>query len=191
VTARCYGLALAALLAVASAPAFGQIYRCEGPDGVVEYTNTPSSGPQGNRECRRVQGGITVIPAPKLPPRPPAAAPAPGSPPAAPGTAPAPSAPGAAPAPARPAGSESFPKVDSATQRARDADRRRILEDEQRKEEAKLAELKTEFNNGEPERRGDERNYQKYLDRVQRLRDDIARSENNLATIRKELGMIR
>lgn len=189
-TARCFGLALAALLAVASAPASGQIYRCEGPDGVVEYTNTPSPGPQGNRECRPVQGGITVIPAPKLPARPPAAAPAGSAPPSAPGAAPGTTAPGAAPA-ARPPGSEGFPRVDSATQRARDADRRRILEDEQRKEEAKLAELKAEFNNGEPERRGDERNYQKYLDRVQRLREDIARTEGNLAAIRRELGMIR
>jgi hypothetical protein len=97
----------------------------------------------------------------------------------------------AAPSAARPASSEGFPKVDPAAQRARDSDRRRILEDEQKKEEAKLAELRAEFNNGEPERRGDERNYQKYLDRVQRLREDIARSEGNLAAIRKELSLLR
>ena len=196
-TARCSGLVLVALLATASAPALGQIYRCEGPDGVVEYTNTPSSGPQGNRECRRVQSGITVIPAPKLPPRAPGSAAAPGTSPApaaagtAPGASPAPTTGGAPAAGASPARPDGFPKVDSATQRARDTDRRRILEDEQRKEEAKLAELKAEFNNGEPERRGDERNYQKYLDRVQRLRDDIARTEGNLSAIRKELGMQR
>ena len=35
-----------------------------------------------------------------------------------------------------------------------------------REEGRQLADLQTEYNNGEPERRGDERNYQKYLDRV-------------------------
>ncbi|HPU54078.1 MAG TPA: DUF4124 domain-containing protein, partial [Burkholderiaceae bacterium] len=48
-----------------------------------------------------------------------------------------------------------------------------------------------EYNNGEPERRGDERNYQKYLDRVQRLKEDIARTEGNLATIRRELSALK
>ncbi|HPA91442.1 MAG TPA: DUF4124 domain-containing protein, partial [Quisquiliibacterium sp.] len=79
----------------------------------------------------------------------------------------------------------------SSTQRARDNDRRRILEEEMRKEEAKLAEIRKEYNNGEPDRLGSERNYQRYLDRVQRLKDDIARSEANIATIKKELSAIR
>ena len=60
-----------------------------------------------------------------------------------------------------------------------------------RKEEAKLAEIRKEYNNGEPDRLGSERNYQRYLDRVQRLKDDIARSEANIATIKKELSAIR
>ena len=70
----------------------------------------------------------------------------------------------------------------------RDDDRRRILEGELAKEEARLAELRREDNHGEPERHGSERNYQKYLDRVQRLKDDIARAEANLVTLRRELG---
>ncbi len=179
-------LALATLITVFATPSFAQIFRCEGADGVVEYTNAPSAGPQGNRECRPVQSSITVIPAPKLPPRPAApAAPAAGQP----GGGAAPAA--AAPSAAKPVSPEGFPKVDPAAQRARDSDRRRILEDEQKKEETRLAELRAEFNNGEPERRGDERNYQKYLDRVQRLREDIARTEGNLGAIRKELGLLR
>ncbi len=60
-----------------------------------------------------------------------------------------------------------------------------------RKEEGKLAEIRKEYNNGEPDRLGSERNYQRYLDRVQRLKDDIARSETNIATIKKELAAIR
>ena len=170
-----------ALSAAAFAPAQAQIYKCEGADGVVEYSNAPSGA--GAHNCKMMQlAPITTIPAPKLPPPKPAAA--------GKGAADSPAG-GAGTAAARPAGPENFPRVDSATQRARDSDRKRILEDELRKEEDKLAELRKEYNNGEPERLGDERNYQKYLDRVQRLREDIARSEASLLAIRRELGTIR
>jgi len=169
-----------ALSAAAFAPAQAQIYKCEGADGVVEYSNAPSGA--GAQNCKAMQlAPITTIPAPTLPPPKPAAA----------GKGAAGSPAGGAGTTARPAGSENFPKVDSATQRARDSDRKRILEDELRKEEDKLAELRKEYNNGEPERLGNERNYQKYLDRVQQLKEDIARSEASLLAIRRELGTIR
>lgn len=85
----------------------------------------------------------------------------------------------------------SYPRVDRDTQRTRDTDRRRILEDELRTEEERLGRLRAEFNNGEPERRGDERNYALYQDRVQRLRDDIARVENNVGALRREIALLR
>ena len=84
-----------------------------------------------------------------------------------------------------------FPKVDSATQKSRDSDRRRILEDELRDKQGKLADLKREYNNGEPERRGDERNYQRYLDRVDRLKSDIARTEGDVASIKAEIDKVQ
>jgi hypothetical protein len=93
-----------------------------------------------------------------------------------------------APASANPAG---FPRVDSATQRARDDDRRTILEDELRAEERKLADLKRDFNNGEPERQGNEKNYAKYQERVAQMRDDIGRSEKNVEALKRELANIR
>jgi universal stress protein E len=77
------------------------------------------------------------------------------------------------------------------TQRVRDTDRRRVLEDELRSEEDRLARLKAEFNNGEPERRGDERNFALYAERVQRLREDVARSESNVSALRRELALLR
>lgn len=83
-----------------------------------------------------------------------------------------------------------FPKVDSSTQKARDSDRRRILEDELRDKEAKLADLKREYNNGEPERQGNERNYQRYLDRVARLKADIARTESDIGSIKSEIAKV-
>jgi hypothetical protein len=84
-----------------------------------------------------------------------------------------------------------FPRVDRDTQRTRDSDRRRILEDELRAEEERLGRLRAEFNSGEPERRGDERNYALYQERVQRLRDDIARVENNVGALRREIALLR
>ena len=81
-------------------------------------------------------------------------------------------------------------KVSSADQKARDADSRSILEAELRKEEEALAALKKEFNNGEPERRGDERNYQKYIDRVAEMKASIARKEADVASIKRELGKL-
>ncbi len=165
-----------ACLAVAglglAAQASAEVYRCESESGVPVYQGTPNG-----RNCRAIDlAPLTTIPAPKLPA---------GARPAA-GAAPA-QAGGAA---ARPS-ANGFPKVDASTQRERDLERRRILEDELRKEESRLAELKAVYKNGEPDRLGDERNYQKYLDRVQRLKDDIDRSEGNIASIRRELGTVR
>ena len=75
-------------------------------------------------------------------------------------------------------------------QRARDTDARRILEEELRKEEAALDALRREYNNGEPERRGDERNAQKYLDRVAEMKAAITRKEADVAAIRRELAKL-
>lgn len=81
-------------------------------------------------------------------------------------------------------------KIDPAEQRARDSDARRILEAELKREEERLAVMKTEFNNGEPERRGDEKNYQKYLDRVNDMKSAMARKENDIASIKRELAKL-
>ena len=81
-------------------------------------------------------------------------------------------------------------RVDPGEQRARDSDARRILEAELRREEDKLAQLKREYNNGEPERLGSERNYQRYLDRVAELKAGIARKEADIGAIRRELSKL-
>ncbi|HEX9719479.1 MAG TPA: hypothetical protein VGA59_07070 [Ramlibacter sp.] len=82
-------------------------------------------------------------------------------------------------------------RVDAESQRARDADARVILEAELKKAEARQAELLKEFNNGEPEKLGPEhRNYQKYLDRLAELKTGIARNENDIAGIKRELGRV-
>jgi hypothetical protein len=81
-------------------------------------------------------------------------------------------------------------KIDPADQRARDSDARRILEAELKREEDRLAALKTDYNNGEPERRGDEKNYQKYIERTADLKAQIERKTSDIAAIRRELAKL-
>jgi hypothetical protein len=97
-------------------------------------------------------------------------------------------APARRPAPASDAPRSADTRVDPADQRSRDTDKRLILDSELRREEVRLTELKQEYNNGQPERRGDEKNYQKYLDRVADLKARIERSESDIAALRRELA---
>jgi septal ring factor EnvC (AmiA/AmiB activator) len=84
-----------------------------------------------------------------------------------------------------------FPKVDERTQKARDSDRKQILKDELQAEEDKLAKQKKDYNNGEPERQGDEKNYAKYQDRVAAMKDEISRTEKNIDALKRELGNLQ
>lgn len=79
-------------------------------------------------------------------------------------------------------------KVAADDQKARDADKRRILEAELQKEEAALSALQKQYNNGQPERLGDERNYQKYQDRVNEMKAAVNRKEADVAALRRELA---
>ncbi|MBI2732455.1 MAG: hypothetical protein HYX44_03830 [Aquabacterium sp.] len=81
-------------------------------------------------------------------------------------------------------------KVSSDDQKARDADRRKILEAELRKEEEALAALQKDYNNGQPDRKGDERNFQKYQDRVNEMKAAITRKEADVAALKRELGTL-
>lgn len=170
---RTLGVGAAAVCALVGTAAWAQqgggvVYRCPGPPVLYTDALTPAEAQQ--RGCRTIEGApISVMPST---PRP--------RPEAAPGAAPA-----AASAP-RPAGS----RVDPTEQRSRDSDRRAILEAELRREQQRLAELQREYNNGQPERRGDERNYQRYLDRVAEMKAGIERKEGDIAAIRRELGKL-
>ena len=84
-----------------------------------------------------------------------------------------------------------FPKVDGKTQKDRDDVRKRILEDELKAEEKSLAEAQAALTEGEATRNGNERNYQKYLDRVQGLRETVSQHQKNVDAIRRELAVLR
>lgn len=139
-----------------------RIYRCGN-----EYTNNSSQAKE--RGCKVVEGGnVTVLQGTRAPAS---------AAPAAAGTAPAASSP------------PSAPRVNSTDQRARDSDARMILESELRKAETRLAELNKEYNNGAPERNALElRNPQVYMERTAELKASIARTESDIAGIRRELG---
>ena len=84
-----------------------------------------------------------------------------------------------------------FPKVDNGTQKARDNDRRQILQDEMKSEQERLANLKKDYNDGTPDRQGNERNYAKYQERVASMKEDIARSEKNIDALNRELSNLK
>ena len=142
-----------------------QIYRCAGVGGgAPEYINNVKDAQ--SRNCKIVSGGnVTVVqgsPVPKAPVRI-------ATPSATGGTR-----------------TESGPE-----QRARDSDSRLILESELKKSEVRLMELQKEYNNGEPEKQGAEaRNYQRYLDRVNELKDSIARSQSDIAGLKREISRL-
>ena len=108
---------------------------------------------------------------------------------------PIPAASPASPAAARPAARTptpaSFPKVEENAQKARDNDRRRILESELEAEQKNLAQAKKELADQEAVRSGDERNYQKVLDRLQPFKDKVALHERNIEAVQKEISRLR
>ena len=154
-------LGLTATVAQAAGP--DGIFVCVDADGHKTYQNSAEGS-----GCHRVDGIVASIPSTELPR-------------------------GAAPRPARSLISPaSFPRVDVNTQRVRDSDRRHILEEELRVEEKHLARLHEEFNHGQPMPVGDEVvGSVMYQDHVQRLYEDIERSEGNIASLRRELTPVR
>jgi hypothetical protein len=148
------------------------VYRCN-EDGEIVFSNSPASAKQKN--CVRIKS-----PSParsQLPRDEPVRF-----------SRPAPSdnlRPTSSPSP------NAFPKVDASTQKFRDNDRAAILDEERRKESSVVADLKREFNNGAPERRAEERDQHKYLERVEKLRQGISRAEANVKSLERELQSVK
>lgn len=158
---------LSALILLASALGYahaqGDVYLCMNDNGTKEYKNTGTT-----KGCKRVDlQGITMIPSPYKKPLVQTVA---------------------ARTTAAPA---EFPKIDSSMQRVRDNDRMQILLDEMKTEEQKYANLKKDFNNGEPERQGNEKNYAKYQERVALMKEDMNRAEKNIEALKREISNLK
>jgi hypothetical protein len=175
-----WALPVAAQAVAPGSPTGTRIYRCGNT-----YTNDVADAQA--RGCKLLEtSSVTVVPGTRVHSAPPART-GPSAPSPSPSAAPA--SPAAAATAA--AGPGPGPRTDSASQRARDADARFILEAELKKAEGRHTELLKEYNNGEPERLASEaRNYQKYLDRVAELKAAVARSEADMAGIRRELSRL-
>jgi hypothetical protein len=173
---------LCAALAVAASPAWsaendtGVLYRCPGND----YNNTISASEAEKLHCKRVENAaVSVIRSTN----PPAAAAASASASASAATATAMPVPRATVA-------EIKESPESSAMRIRASDSRRQLENRLRGEERALSLLEVEFNGGDPDRRQDETSLQVYLDRVARMRSEIARKQIDIAELRRELDKL-
>lgn len=82
---------------------------------------------------------------------------------------------------------ESFPRVNAETQKNRDGDRHKILEEEMRTEQQKLEAAKKSLAEQEATREGGEKNYQRVLDRLKPYQEEIQLHERNIESLRKEI----
>ncbi|MEO6352805.1 MAG: DUF4124 domain-containing protein [Burkholderiaceae bacterium] len=151
--------------AIGSVHAQSEVYLCTDEHGKKEYKNTGAT-----KGCKKIDlPGITTF-----------AAPAPRAPAANAGTKATSTAP-----------PSDFPRVDGNTQKTRDNDRKQILQIELKTEQQKLENLKKEYNNGQPDRLGSERNYAKYQERVKTLEEAMHRSDRNLEALNREIGNMK
>jgi hypothetical protein len=158
-------LLLACCLGLSSGLVQADIYKYVDENGVVNYTNMPTRIPA---RAERI-----------------ASEPAPSATPAA-GAAGA--AGGNRPRPAQTATPPGFPRVDGDTQRKRDDSRKQILVGEVQAEQKALEDARQALKDGQEVRQGNERNYQKYLDRVKGLQDEVDTHQANLDALQKEIG---
>ncbi|HZM44224.1 MAG TPA: DUF4124 domain-containing protein [Burkholderiales bacterium] len=147
------------LLALAAPALRADIYECVDSSGNKLFTNNKAQA----KGCKLLSVSVpNTVPAPKAP--------------AAKG--------GAAATPTPPA----FPKVDTDTQRQRDTDRRRILEQELSSEERLLDQARKELASQDAVRLGSERNYQKVIERLEPYKKKVKLHEDNIASLRRELA---
>lgn len=156
---------------IAQAPVGGQVaggatYRCVDNAGRSTYTNVQEE--MTGKKCTIVSREVSVVPVPKP----------------------------AAPPVARSAttGSDAKPpanRIDPQTQRARDSDRRRILQDELASAEKALAAARQKLAEQEAIRTGDEKNFQRVLDRLKPFQDEVRSAEDNVAALKRELANLR
>ncbi len=148
------------LMLLATAQAQAVVYRCPGPP--VLYTDQLSPREAQEKGCRSIEGAPITVVSPVKP------------------KAPAPTAGGGA--------TDKRERVADDTQKARDSERRKVLEAELREATAKLEQLKKDFNDGQPERT--ERNFAIYQQKVTDMRAAIARQEVDIEALKRELAKL-
>ena len=164
-----YPRLLLLLAALSCSPlARADIFKCVDEAGHITYTNSRASG-KGCTVLSRDQA-VSSVPG--------------GGGLARPAPAPAPQS-GAS------AGAAGFPRSDSGTQRARDGDRRRILDQELSTEQRSLDAARRELDEQESARNGADRNSARAAERVQPFRDKVQLHERNIEALRREISNLR
>ena len=172
---KVFVVALSACTPAAHAAGSGNVmYECTDANGSRQFTNVPDNP----KACKALNIPMNTAPA-----APPAAQAAPNAGPSSGRVSPA--RPSATPTPA------GFPRVDRETQTSRDNDRRRILENELASEQKALDDARRELASQESQRLGDERNYQRVLDRLEPYKKRVKQHEDNVAAIRREISNVR
>ena len=100
-------------------------------------------------------------------------------------------APGLAPQSGASSGAAGFPRVDSGTQKARDGDRRRILDQELSTEQRSLDAARRELDEQASARNGADRNSARAAERLQPFRDKVQLHERNIEALRREISNLR
>ena len=157
------------------------VYRCPGPP--VSYTDALTPEEAQGQSCRTIDGQPVTIAQPSRLGPPPADGAAPLS-----GTV-RPNLPRALSSEPR-AEPRVAMRIDPAVQRTRDADARRILQEELKREEEGLTGLMTRYRQGQPERRPEDANPQVYQQRVDEMKAAIDRKQSDIAAIRRELSKL-
>ena len=133
------------------------IWSCRDKDGRTHVTNLKED--TTGKNCKVVQQSrVQVVPA--------------ASQAAKPGAKPGPTA---------------FPREDSQARAAAKSRQREILEKELAREQALLEQARKELAEQEAVRYGDERNYAKVLERLQKYKDSVEVHEKNLESLKREL----
>ena len=156
---------------VSTTAAGSATYKCVDSVGRSTYTNVQEE--MGGKKCTVVSREVSVVPA--------------GTP-----------VPPPAPVPGRPANAAEAAKsastanrIDPQLQRSRDDARRRILDSELQSAEKQLAEARQKLSAQENIRGGDEKNFQRVLDRLKPFQDEVRGAEDNVAALKREISNLR
>lgn len=155
-------LFVAALLCIFTGGSMAQSSTYRCVDANGRSTYTNIKEETVGKKCTVVSREVSVVPADRI-------APAVGAPGKAPTAAPTPAA--------------------SAASRA--IDRRKILEEELEGEQKRLADARQKLADQQAIRTGDEKNYQRVLDRLKPFTETVEQHEKNVEQLRRELNSIK
>lgn len=131
-------------------------------EGRIIYSNTPNTPPKGASKVKCFEDPVA---------KPPAAA--------------------SPNAETNAAGTPKTTRISPDTQKARDGERRRILEQELADETQQLAQAKEQLAAQEAIRNGNERNYERVLERLKPYQDAVATHGRNVEAIQREIANLK